>query len=224
MVNMEQDFFNSLETFTENPLEQDIEEKEEDSINILEDENDSNMDLKEASNDFFGEVDLSKIPEEFNMNDPEVAKSEIIDNKEDLKLGLTTEDLKDLFNYISGKGNKPLFIDKFTSDSEGRLRDELYIMNLLQLSKLPMLVAFQAQIQDLMYRPENLAKMEVKDLANASKSVSAEIQGIMKCAVDSIQALNTLGALNNEYRQLLNAMTMLPEEKLARIKEIVFME
>lgn len=165
-----------------------------------------------------------KIPEEFTLDEAQVSKSDIIDNKEDLKLGLTAEDLKDLFNYISGKGNKPIFIDKFTSDSEGRLRDELYIMNLLQLSKLPMLVAFQAQIQDLMYRPENLAKMEVKDLANASKSVSAEIQGIMKCAVDSIQALNTLGALNNEYRQLLNMMTMLPEEKIARIKEIMFME
>ena len=111
MENTEQDFFNSLETFTENPLEQDIEEKEEDSINILEEEKDSNMGLNKASNDFFDEVDLSKIPEEFSMNDPEVAKSEIIDNKEDLKLGLTAEDLKDLFNYVSGKGNKPLFID-----------------------------------------------------------------------------------------------------------------
>ena len=87
-----------------------------------------------------------------------------------------------------------------------------------------MLIAFQSQIQDLMYRPENLAKMDIKDLVRASKDISAEVQGIMKSAVDTVQTLNTLGALNNEYRQLLNAMTMLPEEKLARIKEIVFME
>jgi len=177
--------------------------------------------VKEENEDSLFSVDF-KIPEEFTLDEVvSASKSDIIENKEELKLGLTADDIKDLFNYISGKGNKPSFIDKFTSDSEGRLRDELYIMNLLQLSKLPMLIAFQAQIQDLMYRPENLAKMEVKDLANASKNVSAEIQGIMKCAVDSIQALNTLGALNNEYRQLLNMMTMLPEEKIARIKEII---
>ena len=198
--------------------ELDIQDLKEDKEEAIEEN------TQEVKEDLMFDADF-KIPEEFTLEeDAAVSKSDIIDNKEELKLGLTAEDLKELFTYISGKGNKPLFIDKFTSDSEGRLRDELYIMNLLQLSKLPMLVAFQAQIQDLMYRPENLAKMEVKDLANASKNVSAEIQGIMKCAVDSIQALNTLGALNNEYRQLLNMMTMLPEEKVARIKEIMFME
>lgn len=180
--------------------------------------------VEEKKEDALFDADF-KIPEEFNLDDGvSVSKSDIIENKEELKLGLTAEDIKDLYAYISGKSDKPLFIDKFTSDSEGRLRDELYIMNLLQLSKLPMLVAFQTQIQDLMYRPENLSKMEVKDLTKASRDVSAEIQGIMKCAVDSIQALNTLGALNNEYRQLLNMMTMLPEEKIARIKEIMFVE
>ena len=224
MNDLEQDLLSSLDNINNTDLEHNLEEKEENSINILEEEKDPNTDTKTASDDFFDNIDLTKIPEEFSLGEPDVAKSEIIDNKEEIKLGLTTEDLKELYDYISGKGNKPLFIDKFTSDSEGRLRDELYIMNLLQLSKLPMLIAFQAQIQDLMYRPENLAKMEIKDLTNASKNVSSEIQGIMKSAVDTVQTLNTLGALNNEYRQLLNAMTMLPEEKLARIKEIVFME
>lgn len=224
MENTEQDLLNSLEDFTESPLEPITEENVENNINILEEEKDSPVGLIDAPNDFFDDIDLSKIPEEFNLNETEVAKSDIIDNKEEIKLGLTPEDLKELYNYISGKSNKPLFIDKFTSDSEGRLRDELYIMNLLQLSKLPMLIAFQSQIQDLMYRPENLAKMDIKDLVRASKDISAEVQGIMKSAVDTVQTLNTLGALNNEYRQLLNAMTMLPEEKLARIKEIVFME
>ena len=224
MENIEQDLLGSLDELNMDLLGQESEELEENNINILEEEKSSNTDLKSTSNDFFDDIDLSKIPEEFSLNETEVAKSDIIDNKEEIKLGLTPEDLKELYNYISGKGNKPLFIDKFTSDSEGRLRDELYIMNLLQLSKLPMLIAFQSQIQDLMYRPENLAKMEIKDLTKASRDISAEVQGIMKSAVDTVQTLNTLGALNNEYRQLLNAMTMLPEEKLARIKEIVFME
>lgn len=220
---MENDLLDSLDTFTS--LNSDISSTEDsNSINISEEDKSVPEDLKTASNDVFDTIDLSKIPDEFLLGETDVAKSDIIDNKDEIKLGLTAEDLKELYNYISGKGNKPLFIDKFTSDTEGRLKDELYIMMLLQLSKLPMLTAFQAQIQELMFRPENLAKMDIKDLATASKTISAEIQGIVKSAVDSVQALNTLGSLNNEYRQLLNLMTQLPEEKLARIKEIMIME
>ena len=216
---------NSLDNIENNDLEQFLDQNTEDSINISEDKKDSNMSLEIAPDELFNEIDLNKIPEEFSLEDElQVAKSDIVDKQEELKLGLTANDIEELFNYISGKGTKPSFIDKFTSDSEGRLRDELYIMNLLQLSKLPMLVSFQAQIQDLMFRPENLAKMDIKELSNASKNISAEIQGIMKSATDAIQTMNTLGALNNEYRTLLNAMTMLPEEKIARIKEIVFRE
>lgn len=209
-------FISDLDTF--------LDTNSQNNINTLDSKEMADGEPVSAPNEDLDKINIGDLPLDFDLPETAVAKSDIIEQRDELKLGLSAEDLKDLYNYISGKGDKPLFIDKFTSDSEGRLKDELYIMNLLLLSKLPMLVSFQAQIQDLMYRPENLGKMDIKELSSASKNVSAEIQNIIKSTTESMQVLNNLGSLNNEYRQLLNLMTQLPEEKLARVKEIMLME
>lgn len=209
-------FISDLDTF--------LDTNSQNNINTLDSKEMTDGEPVSTPNEDLDKINIGDLPLDFDLPETAVAKSDIIEQRDELKLGLSAEDLKDLYNYISGKGDKPLFIDKFTSDSEGRLKDELYIMNLLLLSKLPMLVSFQAQIQDLMYRPENLGKMDIKELSSASKNVSAEIQNIIKSTTESMQVLNNLGSLNNEYRQLLNLMTQLPEEKLARVKEIMLME
>lgn len=209
-------FISDLDTF--------LDTNSQNNINTLDSKEMADGEPVSTPNEDLDKINIGDLPLDFDLPETAVAKSDIIEQRDELKLGLSAEDLKDLYNYISGKGDKPLFIDKFTSDSEGRLKDELYIMNLLLLSKLPMLVSFQAQIQDLMYRPENLGKMDIKELSSASKNVSAEIQNIIKSTTESMQVLNNLGSLNNEYRQLLNLMTQLPEEKLARVKEIMLME
>lgn len=176
------------------------------------------LNLDEALN---RENDFNTIPEN---PIPEAPLDPMIEERNNLKVGLTPEDIKNLYSYISGEGEKPLFLDKFASDSEGRLKDMILIMQLIQLARLPMLTALQAQIQERLFAPENLYSMDISDLTKASGSVTKEVETILKTSTDAIQTITQFGTLNSEYRKLIDAILLLPEDKLNRIKEIVYTE
>lgn len=177
----------------------------------------------------FNDVNLNEAlnkESEFNTI-PEITEAPldpIIEERNNLKVGLTPEDIKQLYSYISGEGEKPLFLDKFASDSEGRLKDMILIMQLIQLARLPMLTALQQQIQERLFAPENLYSMDISDLTKASGSVTKEVEAILKTSTEAIQTITQFGTLNSEYRKLIDAILLLPEDKLNRIKEIVYSE
>lgn len=196
--------------------------------------------LEELPTDLNSKLDEEVIFDELNLDDalnresdfntipenpiPEAPLDPMIEERNNLKVGLTPEDIKNLYSYISGEGEKPLFLDKFASDSEGRLKDMILIMQLIQLARLPMLTALQAQIQERLFAPENLYSMDISDLTKASGSVTKEVETILKTSTDAIQTITQFGTLNSEYRKLIDAILLLPEDKLNRIKEIVYTE
>lgn len=188
------------------------------NINLDEDSNFSSIDLEQALKE---DSTFNEIPDT-TLN--EVPLDPIIEERNNLKVGLKPEDIKELYGYISGEGEKPLFLDKFASDSEGRLKDMVLIMQLIQLSRLPMLTALQTQIQERLFSPENLYSMDISDLTKASNSVTKEVETILKTSTDAIQIITQFGTLNSEYRKLIDAILLLPEDKLNRIKEIVYTE
>lgn len=195
----------------------------------MEENKDMELSLNEDIN--FDEISLDKalsLEDEFNTIPenpvPDVPLDPMIEERQSLKVGLTPEDIKTLYSYISGEGEKPLFLDKFATDSEGRLKDMVLIMQLIQLSRLPMLTALQSQIQERLFSPENLYSMEISDLTKASGSVTKEVETILKTSTDAIQMITQFGTLNSEYRKLIDAILLLPEDKLNRIKEIVYNE
>ncbi len=146
----------------------------------------------------------------------------MIEERNNLKVGLKPEDIKQLYSYISGEGEKPLFLDKFATDSEGRLKDMILIMQLIQLARLPMLTALQAQVQERLFAPENLYSMDISDLTKASGNLVKEIETVLKTSTEAIQTITQFGTLNSDYRKLIDAILLLPEDKLNRIKEIVY--
>lgn len=168
------------------------------------------------------EPDFNTIPSNIEESGREL--DPIIAEREALKVGITPEDIKQLYEYVSGKGSKPLFIDKFTSDSDGRLKDMIMIMDLVQLARIPMLTALQSQLQERLFTPENLYAMDVSDLTKAQGNITKEIQGILKNSTDAIQTITQFGSLNNRYRKLIDSILVLSEEKLKRIEEIVYMD
>lgn len=188
------------------------------NINLDEDSSFSSIDLEKALTE---DSDFNEIPDT-TLSDAPI--DPIIEERNNLKVGLTPEDIKNLYSYISGEGEKPLFLDKFASDSEGRLKDMVLIMQLIQLARLPMLTALQSQIQERLFSPENLYSMDISDLTKASNSVTKEVETILKTSTDAIQIITQFGTLNSEYRKLIDAILLLPEDKLNRIKEIVYTE
>lgn len=164
----------------------------------------------------------NEIPDSMVNEQEQTVLNPILADRDNLTVGLGPEDIKSLYKYLSGTGEKPLFIDKYTSDTEGRLKDMVYVMNLIQMSSLPMLMAYQQTLRERMFTPENLYAMDIKDLTTASNNISREIQGIMDSATKSVLTFNQFGSINSEFRDVLGKLMLLPEDKFNAIKDIVF--
>ena len=164
----------------------------------------------------------NEIPDSMVSEGEPAVLNPILADRDNLNIGLGPEDIKSLYNYLSGSGEKPLFIDKYTSDTEGRLKDMVYMMNLIQMSNLPMLMAYQQTLRERLFTPENLYAMDIKDLTTASNNISKEIQGIMDSATKSVLTFNQFGSVNSEFRDVLGKLMLLPEDKFNTIKDILF--
>ena len=164
----------------------------------------------------------NEIPDSMVSEDEPAVLNPILADRDNLNIGLGPEDIKSLYSYLSGSGEKPLFIDKYTSDTEGRLKDMVYMINLIQMSNLPMLMAYQQTLRERLFTPENLYAMDIKDLTTASNNISKEIQGIMDSATKSVLTFNQFGSVNSEFRDVLGKLMLLPEDKFKTIKDILF--
>lgn len=168
------------------------------------------------------EIDFNKIPENVDNGYEDMSLDPVIEQRKDLNVGLTPEDIKDLYLYVSGKGEKPLYIDKFTSDAEGRLKDMTLVMAQLQLAQIPTLTALRNQVQERLFAPENLYDMDSKTLSATMSNLTKDIQNIIDGSIKAIQTTSQFGTLNSKYRDLVNSMIMLPPEKLELIEKAVF--
>ena len=187
--------------------------------NDIEDNKEESISDKLEEDVIFSE---NKVPDVFNSDSTSIEEVDpIIKERENLKIGISPEDIKSLYQYLSGNGEKPLFIDKFTSDTEGRLKDMIYIINLLQMSSLPMLMSIQSSVRDKLYTTKNLEMMDIKDLSTASLNLSKEVQATINNAANSIQILNQLGSINSEYRKLLDMALLLPDDKFNKLKSFL---
>ena len=164
--------------------------------------------------------DIDAIAEEImaNVKVPEVIKRE---SELDDALGLTVEQFKDLYKYVSGARSKPEFLDKYLADIEGRSKDLIHVMNLYMLSKIPQLVALQTSIQQRLCSPENLGTMDVKLLSATSASLAKEIDSILSNSVKFLEALNTLARPDSKYRNLLDKLLGMPNDRLQQVEHLI---
>lgn len=167
------------------------------------------------------EIDFNKIPDTFENTFDEKPLDIVLEKRDELTLGLTPEDIKDLYEYISGKGNKPLYIDRFTSDTEGRLKDMTLIMALIQLSQIPTLTAYRNQVQERLFDPKNLYDMDSKTLSATMTNLNKDIMNILEASIRAVQTISQFGALNNAYRKTLDELMLLPPDKLEMIHKLI---
>ena len=167
------------------------------------------------------EIDFNTIPEAIEANE-EHALNPILEQRKQLTIGLTPEDIIALFNYISGKGEKPDFVDRFMADAEGRIKEMTMIMNLIQLSQIPTDAALVNDLTERLYDPANFYDLDACDkIINMRNNVKKGINSVIDTAVKSIQTTNQFGSLNNEYRKLIDSVMMLPADKLKLIRDAV---
>lgn len=180
------------------------------------------MDMVDVLNnkEEYSEDEIDSISKELASS---VKVPELIENKDDLQesLGLTAEDLKALYEYLSGKGNKPNYLDRYLADNENKLKDFVQIMTLLRLATLPQLASFHASVQARLFSQENLVNMDLKELSAASSSLSKEMNDILNTSIKQQELLNNLPRQDSRYRALIDKLLVVPEDVLNQIEHLI---
>lgn len=148
----------------------------------------------------------------------------VIEHKSELdeELGLTPDDLRSLYKYLSGKSSsKPDFLDRYLAGSQNKLIDFQHVVTLIRLAQVPQLAAMNAAIQTRLYSPENLINMDVKDLSTASANISREMSDILSNAIKSIELINSWSRADNRYQAILDKLMVLPDDILAQVEHLI---
>ena len=186
----------------------------------------SNMTLEEVNN----EVNLEELsPEEIELNiedlDPlpeeEILPSNtILDEAEDLTLGLTKEQIEEFYDYLSGKKPRPLFAEKFFADGESRIRESNQLTTMMSLSFVPKLLAMQQSILDNLSKPDNLKFLTNEDKISYLSTLAGMSTKFNEIAMKYSQASKDFSGVPLIYRQLLDQLLLIPSERLPRLKLI----
>ena len=167
------------------------------------------------------ELDFNIIPDNIESSYEEKPLDPILKERDELSIGITPEDIKDFYNYVAGKAEKPLFIDKFMADVEGRLKEMTSLMTMSELSRLPIIAAYTNQLMDRMFSPENLYDMDLKTITSSLVNLNKYITNTLENSMKMIQTTSQYSCLNNEYRKALDGMLLLPPDKLKWVMENV---
>lgn len=213
----------------ENPVDKSIDDMEKqlgvklDKEKVLNISRESLLDFIESHNEG---SDLSE--EEINQMVENMLQAvqvpAVIERKDELdeELGLTADDLKTLYKYLSGKSStKPAFLDRYLAGSQNKLIDFQHVITLIRLAQVPQLAAMNANIQKRLYSPENLLNMDVKDLSTASANISREISDTLNNATKSIELINSLGRVDNRYQALMDKLLVVPEDVLNQVEHLL---
>ena len=167
------------------------------------------------------ELDLSNVGSiEDNSNDTPMVSNDIIENIDKLNLGLSKDDIFAFYNYLAGKDTRPAFAERFFSDSESRLKESTQIVSLMGLSFVPKLLgASQSIINDLTNK-ETLKFLSREEKLEYLQTFSAISSKFNEIALKNAQAIKDFSSMPLIYRQLLDQLLLVPNEKLYRLKEI----
>ena len=147
---------------------------------------------------------------------------EIFSNFKNFKIGITPKDIQDLYNYVCGISQKPLFIDKFTADGNDRIKDMLLIMTLLQMSNLPTLIAYREKLIELLINKATNEDVDKKDLSIILSNIMKDTMSILDSATKALQTINQFSTLNSRYRNVVDSMLMLSDDKFKELQEHFF--
>ena len=212
-----------MEKITDEDLKELLTDQEvlEDNSIKLDMSNSVPITLDSLQTDLEKEIDFNTIPENIESSYEEKELDPVLQKRNNLTVGLTPEDYQALFDYIAGKTEKPDFVDRFMTDTEGRLKEMSTIMALVQLSRIPTLTAYNNQLQERLFDPSNLYEMDLKTLSSTMTNINKDIMNILDTAIKTVQTNNQFGSLTSEYRKIIDNVLMLPADKLQQIQEVL---
>lgn len=193
---------------------------EENNLN-LEDLTISNIENNEEklNNLIAKDIDLGNLDiDNFNGIESDLESNDIINNTEALTLGLTKEQINEFYDYLAGNKQRPIFAEKFFADSESRIRESNQLATMMGLSFIPKLLAVQESLINNLTSEETLKYLSTDERLSYLQTFAAISTKFNDIALKYSQAQKDFSGVPLIYRQLLDQLLIIPQEKLPRLK------
>ena len=181
---------------------------------------------EESDIDSLAELDLSNIsldsltPEVIEPESEPLVSNDIIENNTNLTLGLTKEQIDEFYEYLAGKRTRPVFAEKFFADGESRIRESNELAALMGLSFVPKLLAVQESLINNLTSEDTLKYLSTDEKIHYLQTFAAMSTKFNDIAMKYSEAQKDFTGLPSIYRQLLDQLLIVSEDKLPRLKVI----
>lgn len=167
------------------------------------------------------EIDLNDINlDELENNESELESNEIIENTNKLTLGLSKEQINEFYEYLSGDKARPIFAEKFFADGDARIRESNQLSAMMGLSFVPKLLAVQESLINNLTSEETLKYLSTNEKISYLQTFAAISTKFNDIAMKYTQAQKDFAGVPLIYRQLLDQLLIIPQEKLPRLKSL----
>lgn len=196
------------------------------------DENNNNniddLDLENLNLEELEDNDISNLIPNDDINLDDLSESEdltiqsnaILDDPDDLTLGLTQEQIQEFYDYLAGKRPRPIFAEKFFADGESRIRESNQLTTLMSLSFVPKLLAMQQSLINSLSTPDNLKYLSADEKISYLQTLAGMSTKFNEIALKYSQAVKDFSGVPLIYRQLLDQLLTIPGDRLPRLKLI----
>ena len=191
----------------------------------------SKKEAKKSNSNNVEDIDLSGIDinsmlnNDENQNPSSMKVGEIISNVNELNKAADIDDLDTTVNLVkyafANNSDKPIILEKLLSDGDARIK-EISTINALQtqlnITKLAALE--QTVLDDIIYKVNNISFLSLQDeLAIFTTINHAKEQG-QKQIFDYIKMARDFSSMPTIYRQLVDKLMIMPDDKVTRLKVI----
>ncbi len=167
------------------------------------------------------DIDLNNIDiEDLERPETELETNTIIEENKNLTLGLTDEQINEFYEYLAGNKPRPIFAEKFFADSESRIRESNQLAAMMGLSFIPKLLAVQESLINDLTSEETLKYMSINERISYLQTFAAMSTKFNEIAMKYTQAQKDFAGVPLVYRQLLDQLLIIPQEKLPRLKSL----
>lgn len=186
----------------------------------------SSKDSKDKS-----EIDLSNIDIDnlLDSDDPgnnkTIKTSEVLNHVDDINNAAGIDDANtavDLVKYaFANNEDKPIILEKLLSDGDARIK-EISTINALQtqlnITKLASLE--QTVLDDIIYKVENISFLSLQDELSIFTTINTAKEKGQKQIFDYIKMARDFNSMPTIYRQLVDKLMIMPNDKINRLKII----
>lgn len=158
-------------------------------------------------------------------NNSTMKVGEVVSNVNELNKAADIDDLNttvDLVKYaFANNEDKPIILEKLLSDGDARIK-EISTINALQsqlnITKLAALE--QTVLDDIIYKVNNISFLSLQDELNIFTTINTAKEKAQKQIFDYIKMARDFNSMPTIYRQLVDKLMIMPDDKINRLKTI----